>query len=210
MSTTEQLEQQAAAVQARRTTLAAKLNTAEGKVETKRDALGAAVAKGTDTSRIREELRELNEEVEGFRRALPILDREIESLARQATEVQLGNARAAYTEATTRIQRAFGGMEAALRTFAEGPLSEARAELDAATEAHSEAQDALGKLHQATGGAPLKPAYPWEKHQPLRLLLGSLEQFATDGRAGAVPFHSYTAGRVRVAEKETTHSPAFR
>lgn len=205
MSTPELLERQAAGVVERRNTLAADLQTVEAKIEKEREALGAAVAGGTDTARHREKLRELGEEAEGLRRALPLLDRERESLARQATEVRLATARAAYTEATTRMQRAFSGMETTLRTFAEGPLSEARAELEEATAEQAETQDALDKLMQATGTGTAPRTYPWEKHQGLRILLQALDQFAT---TGAVQVGGYT--RRQEAEEETERPLAFR
>jgi chromosome segregation ATPase len=208
MSTTpETYEQQAAGVQERRSTLAAELEAVEAKIEAERNGLGTMVARGGDTSEHRERLRELSEEAEGLRRALPILDRERESLAAQATEVRLASARTEHGAATDRQQRAFAGMETTLQTFIAGPLAEARTELEEATRTHEETQDQLGKLVQATGGVAPKHLYPWEKHQALRLLLDTLEQF---GRTGSATVHGYSAVRGRGTEEETERTLAFR
>ena len=118
MSTTpETLEQQAAAVQERRDALAANLDAVEAKLEAERDALGSTVAQGGKTGKHRERLRELEEEAEGLRRALPILDREADAPRQRVHDLRLTSARGGYEQSASRARNAVMQVDMELRSF---------------------------------------------------------------------------------------------
>ena len=184
MSTTpEILEQQAAAVQERRDALAANLDAVEAKLEAERDALGNTVAQGGKTGKHRERLRELEEEAEGLRRALPILDREREALTQRLHDLRITSARDAYEQRASRARSAVMQVDVQLRSFLSGELAKLRQEMLAALEAEQTAASKYQAIAARSGQpATTGPEHSaWEAHRALPTLLKLLDQYASTG-----------------------------
>ena len=183
MSTTpETLEQQTAAVQERCDALAANLDAVEAKLEAERDALGNTVAQGGKTGKHRERLRELEEEAEGLRRALPILDRERESLTQQLHDLRLTSARDAHEQSASRARNAVIQVDMELRSFLSGQLATLRQDMLAALEAEQTAASEYQAI-AARSGQPvhIPDSGAWEAHRALPTLFKLLNQYATTG-----------------------------
>ena len=184
MSTTpETLEQQAAAIQNRRDVLAADLDAAEAKLEAERDALGNTVAQGGKTGKHRDRLRELEEEAEGLRRALPILDRERDTLTQQLHDLRLTSARDGYEQMASRARNAVMQVDMELRSFLSGDLATLQQEMFAALEAEQTAANEYQAIAARSGQpAPIHPDHSaWDGHRALPTLLKLLDQYASTG-----------------------------
>ena len=182
-TTPETLEQQAAAVQERRDALAVNLDAVEAKLEAERDALGNTVAQGGKTGKHRDRLRELEEEAEGLRRALPILDREREVLTQRLYDLRLTGARDAYEQSAGRARNAVTHVDMELRSFLSGELATLRQEMLAALEAEQTAANEYQAIAARSGQpAPIHPDHSaWEGHRGLPMLLKLLDQYANTG-----------------------------
>lgn len=101
----------------RRQALASQLEGLGREVEASRNDLGRAVASGSSTKKLRENVRELEDEADGIERALPILDGEIESLEKELERVSGEEAAQAYNTAKAALVDALEAVESELRKF---------------------------------------------------------------------------------------------
>lgn len=179
----ETLEQQATEVLRRRDVIAAELSTAEAALEAERDALGNAVALGEDTGKHRARLRELEEDAEGLRRALPILDQKRDALVAEMNELRLSNARTAYEQEVERVRGTAEKMDEALRSFLLGDLAALRAEMNEALVAERTAASAYEAIAREAGQA-LTTRLPsgWQGTQALPTLLALIDQYTSHGQ----------------------------
>lgn len=125
---------------ARQRELANKLENLDREIDQERTALGRAVAAGIDGSEHRDRARALVEEAEGVRRALPVLQAEIDAGRTREREGALDAAKEDEERLVADTAVAYAEAERALREFAENvflPLVD-KAELTAERAKHAE------------------------------------------------------------------------
>jgi hypothetical protein len=209
MSTTTTPEQELAALETRRGELASQLQGLDQQIEQERTAMGRAVAKGKDGSAHRAKTRDLGEEAEGLRRALPIVEGEMQALQTRIKEARLEAAKERYEESADRRTDAVAQVDKALRTFIAEDLAKLRTEMDASVEAErsaASAYDATASVLGQYSGPPMRTG-PFERHRGLPLLLNILDQYM---KGDGIPGYGDGGGRRHAAE-ETAETPlAFR
>ena len=182
MSTTHAPEQELHALHRRHAELSAQLVSLDQQREREREALGRAIAAGKDGAAHQNKARDLSEEAEGLRRALPILEGDMDALRTRIAQERLSTAEAASRETTEQARASIAQVDEALRVFVAGDLAKLRTRMVAALEADRKAVDEYEKVADEMGHAvaPHRPNV-WGQHQALPLLLAVLDRYLKTG-----------------------------
>jgi hypothetical protein len=144
-----------AALESRQAELSRTLEALDRDIEHERTAMGQAVAEGRDGSEHRARAREFGEEAEGIRRALPIVEEQIEAARKRRRAKEIAAARSVEDRQVAAAVEALAKADKALRSWITAELIPLMDKVEAASDAASSAE----KTHRRLTGAPTPPQF---------------------------------------------------